>query len=46
LQHFLRGRIVFTPTVDGTVYTFAAETRFDKLFSGMAVPARAWAVER
>lgn len=35
LQRVLRGRIVFTPSGEG--YTFEAETRFDKLFSGVAV---------
>ena len=35
LQRVLRGRIVFTPSGEG--YTFEAETRFDKLFSGVVV---------
>lgn len=42
LQRFLRGRIVFSPTADGTGYTFEAETRFDKLFEGIAVPTPAY----
>lgn len=35
LQRILRGRITFTPSGDG--YTFEAPTRFDKLFTGIAV---------
>jgi len=35
LQRILKGRIVFTPTEHG--YEFSAETRFDRLFSGIAV---------
>ena len=37
LQRVLRGRITFTPRADGQGYDFAAPTRFDKLFSGVAV---------
>jgi site-specific DNA recombinase len=40
LQRVLQGRIVFTPDGDG--YTFAAETRFDKLFSGIVVERPAY----
>jgi hypothetical protein len=40
LQRVLRGRIVFTPSGDG--YTFAAPTRFDKLFSGIVAPRPAF----
>src|SRR5262249_53125007 len=44
LQRILRGRIVFTPTTSDLApnercdrYTFEAPTRFDKLFSGVAM---------
>ena len=37
LQRVLSGRIVFTPRDDGG-YDFSAETRFDRLFSGVVVP--------
>ncbi|MGH9348758.1 MAG: hypothetical protein ACRD26_15985 [Vicinamibacterales bacterium] len=37
LQRVLRGRVTFTPTADGAGYTFEAPTRFDKLFTGIAV---------
>jgi site-specific DNA recombinase len=36
LQRVLQGRITFTPRADGLGYDFAAPTRFDKLFSGIA----------
>jgi hypothetical protein len=36
LQRVLRGRIVFTPSGNG--YDFAAPTRYDKLFTGVASP--------
>ena len=36
VQRIVVGRIVFTPSGNG--YTFEAPTRFDKLFSGIAVP--------
>ena len=36
LQRVLRGRIVFTPR-EGGGYEYSCETRFDKLFSGVAV---------
>ena len=35
VQRIVVGRIVFTPSGNG--YTFEAPTRFDKLFSGIAV---------
>jgi hypothetical protein len=38
LQRVLRGRIVFRP--ERTGYTFTAQTRFDRLFSGIAFPAQ------
>jgi hypothetical protein len=37
LQRVLRGRLVFTPRADGNGYDFSGPTRFDKLFSGIAV---------
>ena len=37
LQRVLNGRLVFTPDGQGG-YTFEAETRFDKLFAGIATP--------
>lgn len=40
LQRIIRGRITFTPDGDG--YTFEAQTRFDKLFSGFAAPLSPW----
>jgi hypothetical protein len=47
LQRIVRGRITFTPHVDpdtGKIdgYDFAAPTRFDRLFTGLAVPAPAY----
>jgi hypothetical protein len=44
LQRVLRGRITFTP--DGNGYVFHAPTRFDKLFTGIAVPRPAFIPER
>jgi hypothetical protein len=41
LQRVLRGRITFTPLAGRDGYTFAAPTRFDKLFTGFAVPPEA-----
>ncbi len=38
LQRVLKGRITFTPLEDGTGYEFEAQTRFDGLFTGIAVP--------
>jgi hypothetical protein len=40
LQRVIRERIVFTAVGDG--YTFEAATRFDRLFTGIAVPRPAW----
>jgi len=40
LQRVLDGRIVFTPEGEG--YAFAAPTRFDKLFTGIATPRPAF----
>lgn len=37
LQRIIRGRIIWTPRADGEGYDFVAETRFDKLFTGVAV---------
>jgi site-specific DNA recombinase len=47
LQRILRGRLVFTPRPDpitGEIdgYDFTGETRFDKLFTGIAVETPAW----
>ena len=41
LQRVISGRIVFTPRDDGG-YDFSAETRFDRLFSGVVVPMPDW----
>jgi hypothetical protein len=43
IQRIVRGRIVFTPVPDSVGYTFEAETRYDKLFSGLVVPRAVWA---
>jgi hypothetical protein len=37
LQRVLQGRITFTPRAEGDGYDFSAPTRFDKLFTGLAV---------
>ncbi len=37
VQKVLRGRITFTPREDDT-YEFTAETRFDRIFDGVAAP--------
>lgn len=37
LQRVIRGRITFTP--NGSTYDFEAATRFDKLFTGVVLPA-------
>ncbi len=42
LQRVLRGRIVFTPRVDGHGYDFTAPTRFDRLFAGVACDVPRW----
>ena len=43
LQRVLRGRITFTPRGNG--YEFEAETRFDKLFTGVTIePPPPWVV--
>ena len=47
LQRILTGRLVFTPRVDPITgeadgYDFAGPTRFDKLFTGIAVETPAW----
>ena len=49
LQRILRGRLTFTPRInpftgepDG--YDFSGPTRFDKLFTGIAVPRPTWLV--
>jgi site-specific DNA recombinase len=39
LQRVLRGRITFTPRADGRGYDFEGPTRFDRLFTGIAVVA-------
>ena len=41
LQRVLSGRIVFKPNAEGTGYDFVAPTRFDRLFTGIAVPSTA-----
>lgn len=41
IQRVVRGRIKFTPTADGG-YVFTAPTRFDKLFTGIAVEMPSW----
>ena len=40
LQRVLRGRITFTPKGGG--YEFEAETRFDKLFTGVTIERPPW----
>jgi site-specific DNA recombinase len=40
LQRVLSGRITFTPDPEGVGYTFAAPTRFDKLFAGLVYQRR------
>ena len=42
LQRVLRGRITFTPKGGG--YEFEAETRFDKLFTGVSIEPPPWVV--
>ena len=47
LQRILRGRLTFTPRVDPLTvepdgYDFTGPTRFDKLFTGIAVETPAW----
>jgi site-specific DNA recombinase len=37
LQRILRGRLTFTPLADGDGYEFSGPTRFDRLFTGVAV---------
>jgi len=37
LQRILRGRLTFTPSADGLGYSFEGPTRFDKLFTGIAL---------
>lgn len=43
LNRVVPGRILFTPSGDG--YTFAAPTRLDRLFVGVAVPRPSWMPE-
>jgi hypothetical protein len=38
LKRILRGRLTFTPRVDLQGYDFLGPTRFDKLFTGVAIP--------
>ena len=38
IQRVVRGRLTFTPRVDGDGYEFTAPTRFDRLFSGIVTP--------
>jgi site-specific DNA recombinase len=45
LQRVLKGRLTFAPRADGTGYDFVAPTRFDKLFSGVAVARPAFVAE-
>jgi site-specific DNA recombinase len=42
IQRIIKGRITFTPRADGQGYDFEAETRFEKLFSGVAIPRPVW----
>jgi hypothetical protein len=42
LQRILRGRLTFNPRADGQGYDFSGPTRFDKLFTGIAVERPAW----
>ena len=42
IQRTVEGRITFTPRADGQGYDFVARTRFDKLFSGVALPKPTW----
>jgi len=42
LQRVLRGRLVFKPTENGNGYDFEGETRFDRLFAGIATPKPAF----
>ena len=42
LQRILPGRLTFTPRADGQGYDFSGPTRFDKLFTGIAVETPAW----
>jgi hypothetical protein len=42
LQRILRGRLTFTPRADGQGYDFEGPTRFDKLFTGIAVETPGW----
>ena len=46
LQRVLRGRLIFTPRVDGLGYDFEGPTRFDKLFTGIAVGSTATRADR
>ena len=39
LQRILRGRLTFTPRPDGQGYDFEGPTRFDRLFTGVALAA-------
>ncbi|HVL69274.1 MAG TPA: recombinase family protein [Vicinamibacterales bacterium] len=45
LQRVLRDRILFAPREDGSGYDFTAPTRFDKLFTGVAVERPAFIPE-
>jgi site-specific DNA recombinase len=45
LQRVLQGRLVFSPRADGQGYDFEAQTRYDKLFSGVAVARPAFLKE-
>ena len=42
INRIIEGRIVFTPRKGGKGYDFRAETRFDRIFSGVAVPKPKW----
>jgi hypothetical protein len=42
IQRIIRGRLVFTPRADGAGYDFTADTRFDRLFAGIASPRPSW----
>jgi hypothetical protein len=45
LQRVLQGRLTFRPRSDGAGYDFEGPTRFDKLFSGVAVARPAFVPE-
>ena len=42
INRIIEGRIMFIPRKGGKGYDFRAKTRFDRLFSGVAVPKPKW----